>query len=76
MNSIDNTFSNSEITVSFSPKCCINSGRCAQQLADVFRTSVIPWINLDGADSPQIINQIHKCPSGALQVLVHNKDVA
>lgn len=76
MNSNSNTYSNEEITVSYSPKCCINSGKCAKQLADVFRISVIPWINLDGAENAQIINQVRKCPSGALQILRREKEVA
>jgi len=33
----------------------------------VFRNSVIPWIDLDGASTQQIIKQIRKCPSGALK---------
>ena len=71
-----NTYSNKKITVAYSPKCCINSGNCARQLADVFRTSVIPWINLDAAETSKIIAQINKCPSGALTYLLHDKEVA
>ena len=55
-----NTYSNKEITVTYNPKCCINSGKCAKQLSDVFRTSVIPWINLDNANTGEVINQINK----------------
>ncbi len=54
----------------------MNSGKCAKQLADVFRTSVIPWINLEAAETSKIIEQINKCPSGALKYLLHDRDVA
>ncbi|WP_115461621.1 (4Fe-4S)-binding protein [Winogradskyella aurantiaca] len=71
-----NSYSNKKITVTYSPKCCMNSGKCAKQLADVFRTSVIPWINLEAAETSKIIEQINKCPSGALKYLLHDRDVA
>jgi uncharacterized Fe-S cluster protein YjdI len=71
-----NVFSNEDITVTFNPKICIHAEQCAQGLSEVFRTTVIPWINLDGIDDNQkIINQIRKCPSGALQ-FCHNKKEA
>ena len=62
-----NQFSNSAITITYDPSACINSGRCAKELSDVFRTSVIPWIDLDGASSQRIVEQVKKCPSGALK---------
>ena len=57
------------------PKICIHAEQCAQGLSEVFRTTVIPWINLDGIDENQrIINQIRKCPSGALQFCRNKKE--
>jgi len=66
-------FSNNEITVTFEPCTCIHAERCAQELSDVFRNSVIPWIDLDGATTQQIIKQIKKCPSGALKYYRNKK---
>jgi len=66
MEALDNQFTNGEITVTYEPKKCIHAEKCCQELAEVFRSSVIPWIDLDGAKSDQIIDQINKCPSGAL----------
>ena len=40
-----NVFSNDEITVTYQPRCCTNAGICAKQLSEVFRKSVIPWID-------------------------------
>lgn len=71
-----NVFSNNEITVTYAPRCCANAELCAKQLSNVFRSSVIPWIDLNGADTEDIITQIKKCPSGALQYHLNNKDVA
>lgn len=69
-----NVFSNAEITVTYEPKCCINAELCARQLSDVFRHTVIPWIDLDGAKTKRIIKQIKKCPSGALQYHLRQKE--
>jgi uncharacterized Fe-S cluster protein YjdI len=71
-----NVFSNDEITVTYKPRCCANAGICARQLSDVFRNSVIPWIDLEGAQTDAIIRQVNKCPSGALQYYLNQKDVA
>lgn len=67
-----NEFTNGEITVTFAPKKCIHAEKCAKELSEVFRTSVIPWIHLDGANTKRIIKQIKKCPSGALN-FCHNQ---
>lgn len=68
-----NRFSNGDITIIYEPSVCINSGRCAKELSDVFRTSVIPWIDLDGASAQKIMEQVKKCPSGALKFHLHKK---
>lgn len=62
-----NEYSNNEITVTFEPCICIHAEKCAKGLSDVFRTSILPWINLDGSETKKIINQIKRCPSGALK---------
>jgi uncharacterized Fe-S cluster protein YjdI len=61
-----NEFSNGEITVTFTPKKCIHAEKCAKELSSVFRTTVIPWINLDAAKTKHIVRQVKRCPSGAL----------
>lgn len=70
-----NVFSNSDITVTYKPCVCNHAEHCAKGLSNVFRNSVIPWIDLDGASTKEIIKQIKKCPSGALQFHI-NKEVA
>lgn len=72
-----NEYSNHEITVTYEPCLCIQSGKCAKELSDVFSMSVIPWINLDHADNSEIvINQIKKCPSGALNYRLNSNKKA
>ena len=69
----NNVFSNEDITVTFEPKLCIHAEKCAKGLSSVFRTDVLPWINLDAAETHRITEQIKKCPSGALQYCRNNK---
>ena len=71
-----NVYSNDEITVTYKPSACINAERCAKELSTVFRQTVIPWINLDGAPTSRIVAQIKKCPSGALQCKFNKVKVA
>ncbi|GAA3611165.1 (4Fe-4S)-binding protein [Flavivirga amylovorans] len=74
MKTKDNVFSNSDITVTFDPCACIHSDHCAKELSSVFQDSVIPWIDLEGAPIKKIIEQVKKCPSGALQFHYNKED--
>lgn len=75
MQTYENEFTNGEITVRYQPKKCINALKCARGLSDVFRTTVIPWIDLDAASNSKVISQIKKCPSGALSFCYNHKEV-
>ncbi len=70
-----NIYSNTDITVTYEPCICIHAEYCAKELSNVFRDSVIPWIDLEGASAKKIIKQVKKCPSGALQ-FYYNREVA
>ena len=59
-------YTNGEVTVIWQPKLCIHSGNCVRGLHEVFNTKQSPWINMDGASTDAIIEQVKKCPSGAL----------
>ncbi len=76
MEALDNVFSNNDITVTFEPCVCIHAENCAKELSEVFRTSIIPWINLDASKSKRIIKQINRCPSGALKYKLNTKKVS
>lgn len=73
METNDNVFSNKEITVTFEPCLCVHAEKCAKELSEVFRTSVIPWIYLDDAETHRVIQQINRCPSKALKYYYNSK---
>jgi len=62
-------YTNGEITVVWEPAKCSHSGICVRGLSNVFDNKARPWINMEGADSQTIINQVNHCPSGALSIL-------
>ncbi|MBX7050478.1 MAG: (4Fe-4S)-binding protein [Flavobacteriales bacterium] len=59
-------YTNGEVTVIWEPSKCIHSGICARGLSEVFKPKEAPWIKIDAASTEQIVDQIKKCPSGAL----------
>ena len=61
-------YSNGEITVIWKPDLCIHSGICFKDLAEVFDPRRRPWIDMSKAETEQIIDQVKKCPSGALSI--------
>lgn len=62
-------YSNGEVTVVWEPSKCIHAGNCVRGLPEVFDAKSKPWINIEGADTKSIINQVKDCPSGALSIL-------
>ena len=59
-------YTNGELTVVWQPEKCIHSENCANGLPRVFDPIRRPWVNMDGADTSAIADQVNKCPSGAL----------
>lgn len=59
-------YSNGEIAVVWKPELCKHSGRCVTQLPEVFNLKSKPWITMTGASTQTIIDQVNKCPTGAL----------
>lgn len=59
-------YSNDEITVIWRPDVCTHSGKCVRGLGEVFDVKAKPWINMLGAESERIIQQVEACPSKAL----------
>lgn len=59
-------YSNGEVTIVWKPEVCIHSAFCVGGLPSVFNNKARPWINIQGATTNQIIEQVSKCPSGAL----------
>ena len=59
-------YTNGEVTIVWKPEACIHSTLCWKGLKAVFNPGKRPWIEPSGASTEQIIEQIRKCPSGAL----------
>jgi putative redox protein len=59
-------YAGQDITVVWKPDYCRHSGRCVTQLPEVFNLNQHPWTNARGADTNRIIDQVNKCPTGAL----------
>lgn len=61
-------YSNGETTVVWKPELCSHAGISAKGLAEVFDPRRKPWIDMSKADTQQNIDQVDKCPSGALSI--------
>lgn len=61
-------YSNDEVTILWKPEKCIHSGICVKTLPGVYHPNEKPWIKPDNASSEALINQVAKCPSGALSI--------
>lgn len=59
-------YTNGEVTVVWQPHMCMHSAICFNGLPGVFNPRIRPWVNAQGGTTEDIINQVDKCPSGAL----------
>ena len=66
-------YKNKDITVLWQPTLCIHSGICFKGLPAVFDPRRRPWIEMDKAITEAIIEQVKKCPSGALSFSVNEE---
>jgi putative redox protein len=62
------TYPGDGLTVVWKPELCRHAARCATQLPTVFNPGAKPWVNMDGATSEEIREQVAKCPTGALSI--------
>ena len=69
-------YSNGEVTIVWQPDLCIHSKICWRgvgSLPEVFNPLTRPWIKPEGAETARIIEQVTKCPSGALSYYMNDK---
>jgi uncharacterized Fe-S cluster protein YjdI len=59
-------YSNEDITVAWDQDKCIHARECVKSLPQVFTPEKMPWVNIKGANSEEIMSAIDRCPSGAL----------
>lgn len=74
MNEPEKPFTNGEITVIWRPGICLHSAKCVRGLGEVFNVKDRPWINMKGASTDRIIQQVEQCPSGALTYIRNKKN--
>ncbi len=68
------TYTNGEVTIVWHPEKCQHSRICwagASALPEVFSPRERPWIKPGGAPTARIVEQIAKCPSGALSYFMN-----
>jgi uncharacterized Fe-S cluster protein YjdI len=57
-----------DVTVTFDPNICRHTGVCLRGLPAVFDIRETRWVRPELAPAADVIAQVAKCPSGALQI--------
>lgn len=65
---ITKEYSNGEITIIWKPEQCIHSGICVKTLPKVYNPKEKPWIKIQNGTTKELVEQVSKCPSGALSI--------
>ena len=76
-NDITKKYTNGEVTIMWKPNTCMHSKVCWNKvtgLPEVFNPMEKPWIKMENATSERIVEQVKKCPSGALS-FYYNSEV-
>jgi uncharacterized Fe-S cluster protein YjdI len=73
MKDITKKYSNGEVTIVWKPNTCIHSAICFKGLGEVFDPKKRPWITPEGSSTEKIIEQVKKCPSGALTYFLNSE---
>jgi uncharacterized Fe-S cluster protein YjdI len=73
MKEITKKYSNGDVTIAWKNAQCIHSTLCWKGLSAVFNPTERPWIKPEGAPTQAIIEQIKKCPSGALTYYMNDE---
>jgi uncharacterized Fe-S cluster protein YjdI len=67
-NNIVKEYTNGEVTVVWQSGKCQHAAECVKNLPKVFKPKESPWIQTDNASTQEIVDTVHKCPSGALSI--------
>ena len=59
-------YRNGKLVVHWDAAICTHSGHCVRGLHEVFDVSRKPWVDLNAAAPERVVDQIKRCPSGAL----------
>lgn len=61
-------YTNGEITILWKPEKCTHAGICVKTLPQVYNPKDKPWVKIQNATSKELVEQVSKCPSGALTI--------
>ncbi|RSK42022.1 (4Fe-4S)-binding protein [Mangrovimonas spongiae] len=67
-------YSNGEVTIVWASEKCIHSAICVKGLPSVFQPKERPWIKIDAASTEELVDQVKKCPSGALSFFMNGNN--
>ena len=74
MKEIVKKYTNGEVTIVWKPNVCIHSAICFKGLGEVFHPQELPWITPEKSTTEKIVEQVKKCPSGALSYFMNNDE--
>jgi uncharacterized Fe-S cluster protein YjdI len=74
MKDITKKYTNGEVTIVWKPDKCIHSAICFKGLREVFHPQELPWITPEMSTTDKIVEQVKKCPSGALSYFMNSDD--
>jgi uncharacterized Fe-S cluster protein YjdI len=74
MKEITKKYTNGEVTIVWKPDLCTHSAKCFKGLGEVFDPKKRPWITPEGSTTEKIIDQVKKCPSGALGYYLNSEE--
>lgn len=57
-----------DVTILWDTEKCTHSGICARGLSRVFKPKERPWIQTENGSKEEIVEQVLRCPSGALSL--------
>ncbi len=66
-------YNNGEVTIVWKPDVCTHSTLCWKGLREVFNPTKRPWVDVKASSTEKIIEQVKKCPSGALSYYLNTE---
>jgi uncharacterized Fe-S cluster protein YjdI len=73
MKDITRKYTNGEVTIVWKPSICVHSTICFNGLPEVFKPMERPWVTPECSTIEKMIEQVKKCPSGALSYFMNNE---